>query len=71
MYCEEINQTTTELWQLGVVEVMFNMDGSVTVRFTADNYARYREVSDSLTNEQRLVLEAIVGSSLSDLNHLL
>jgi hypothetical protein len=71
MYRQEISQTTNELWQLGVVEVMFNTDTTVTVQFTASNYSKYREVSHLLTDEQRLVLEAVVGSSLSDLDHLL
>lgn len=71
MYQEEINQTTNELWQLGVVEIMFNTDTSVNVKFTSNNYLKYREVSHLLTEEQKLVLEAVVGSSLSDLDHRL
>lgn len=71
MHRQEINQTTNELWQLGVVEIMFNTDTLPSVQFTANNYLKYREVSHLLTEEQKSVLEAVVGSSLSDLDHRL
>lgn len=66
MHAAELNATTNELWQLGVVDVMFGSDGT-RVTFTKENHRRYREVRNDLTQEQNELLEVIVGISLETL----
>lgn len=68
MYRQEISETATELWGLGLVEVMFNTDTNVLVYFTAANYANYRKLTEPLTDEQVSFLDAVIGSSLRDLD---
>lgn len=67
MYRQEMSQTCFDLWSMGVVNVVFNTDTSISVFFTADNYAKYREVKGSLSEQEVLFLEAVVGFSLADL----
>lgn len=71
MYTQEMSHTASELWQLGVINVMFNTDTTISIYFSADNYARYREVRNTLTEQQCLFLEAVVGSTLADLDRRL
>jgi hypothetical protein len=71
MYRQEISDTAAHLWKLGVVEVMFNTDTSVSIYFTADNYTNYRKHKAELTEEQIIFLEAVIGSSLLDLDRRL
>jgi hypothetical protein len=68
MYRQEVNQTANDLWQLGLVDITFNTDQSVSIRFTSENYSRYRQLKDTLTDEQRIFLEAVIGSSLRDVD---
>lgn len=66
MHAAELSQTTNELWQLGVVDVVFGSDTD-RVTFTKENHRRYREIRDQLTQEQEELLEVIVGVSLETL----
>ena len=68
MYRSELSSMANELWQLGVVEILFNADGSNSVSFGYNNYRRYREVKETLTEEQMHFLEAVAGSSLGNLD---
>lgn len=68
MYRAEISQMANELWQMGLVEILFNPDGSNSVTFTNNNYSRYRELKDQLNDEQINFLESVVGSSLKGLD---
>lgn len=71
MYRQEMSQTCYDLWHMGVVNVMFNTDTTISIYFTADNYSKYREVRETLTEQEMLFLEAVVGSSLADLDRRL
>jgi len=53
-----MNQTATELWNMGVIEMEFNMQGE-SVSFNSNNYARLKEVVDELSEDQVVFLEAI------------
>jgi hypothetical protein len=66
MYRQEISDTAAYLWKLGIVEVMFNPDTSVSIYFTADNYTNYRKHKAKLTEEHIVFLDAVIGSSLLD-----
>ena len=66
MYRQEISETAAYLWKLGVVEVMFNSDTSVSIYFTAENYTNYRKHKAELTEEHIVFLDAVIGSSLLD-----
>jgi hypothetical protein len=68
MYRAELSQMANELWQLGVVEILFNPDGSNSVTFTNNNYSRYREIKDQLNDDQINFLESVVGSNLRGLD---
>lgn len=68
MYRAELSQMANELWQMGVVEIVFNPDGSNSVTFTNNNYSRYREVKDQLSADQINFLESVVGSNLKGLD---
>jgi hypothetical protein len=68
MYRAELSQMANELWQLGVVEILFNADGSNSVTFTNNNYNRYRELKDQLNDDQISFLESVVGSNLKGLD---
>lgn len=64
MHTADINRVANELWQLGVVDLIFNEGDSDRVTFTANNYQRYIKVKDKLTEEQRNFLDVIVSESL-------
>jgi hypothetical protein len=64
MYRAELSQMANDLWQMGVVEVLFNADGTNSVSFTDNNYSRYREIKDQLNDDQINFLESVVGSNL-------
>ena len=66
MYRQEISDTAAYLWKLGIVEVRFNADTSVSIYFTADNYTNYRKHKAELTEEHIVFLDAVIGSSLLD-----
>lgn len=66
MYRQEISDTAAYLWKLGIVEVMFNPDTSVSIYFTANNYTNYRKHKAELTEEHIVFLDAVIGSSLLD-----
>jgi len=68
MYRAELSQMANELWQMGVVEILFNADGSNSVTFTNNNYNRYRELKDKLNDDQINFLESVVGSNLKGLD---
>lgn len=68
MYMQELNATAAQLWQMNVVEISFNTDGSTAIFFTADNYLAYRKIKDTITDEQRNFLQAVVGNSSSGLD---
>ena len=71
MYRQEISETAAYLWKLGVVEVMFNSDTSVSIYFTAENYTNYRKHKAELTEEHIVFLDAVIGFSLKDLDRRL
>lgn len=62
----EINSTANELWQLGVVDIVFKEE-TFSVGFTRDNYNKYREIKDQLTPEQIDFLDVLVGFNLQHL----
>ena len=62
----EINSTANELWQMGVVDVIFK-ESTFSVGFTNQNYQTYLEVKDQLTEEQKDFLEVVIGFSLQHL----
>jgi hypothetical protein len=68
MYRAELSQMANELWQMGVLEILFNADGSNSVTFTNNNYNRYRELKDQLNDDQINFLESVVGSNLKGLD---
>lgn len=71
MYRQEISDTAAYLWKLGIVEIKFNPDTSVSVYFTADNYTNYRKHKADLTEEHIVFLDAVIGSSLKDFDRRL
>jgi hypothetical protein len=64
MHIAELNQTANELWQLGIIDMTFGDEGYDKVGFTHQNYEKYREHKNSLTDEQLNFLEIIVSSNL-------
>jgi hypothetical protein len=66
MYRQEISDTAAYLWKLGVVEVRFNPDTSVSIYFTSENYINYRKHKAELTEEHIVFLDAVIGSGLLD-----
>lgn len=58
MHQADVNATAFELWQLGVVDIMFTED-TQTISVSPANYMRLREVSDTLTDEQIAFLRAL------------
>lgn len=59
----QLNEIANELWQLGVVDIVFNQD-TFSVGFTRENYNKYRQIKDYLTNEQMDFLDVLVGFNL-------
>lgn len=58
MHQADVNSTAFELWQLGVIDIIFTeKDESITV--SPANYARLLEISDTLTDEQMAFLRAL------------
>lgn len=62
----ELNETANELWQLGVVDIVFKEE-TFSVGFTRDNYNKYREIREQLTPEQMDFLDVLVGFNLQHL----
>lgn len=71
MYRQEISDTAAYLWKLGIVEVRFNPDTSVSIYFTASNYTNYKKHKADLTEEHIFFLDAVIGSSLRNLDRRL
>ena len=62
----ELNETANELWQLGVVDVIFR-ESTYAVGFTNQNYLKWLEIKDELTNEQKDFLDVLIGFNLENL----
>ena len=65
----ELNSTANELWQMGVVDVIFK-ESTFSVAFTSQNYQNYLEVKDQLTDDQKDFLEVVIGYNLQHLADL-
>jgi hypothetical protein len=53
-----MTHTANELWQMGVIEMEFTMQGDSVV-FNKKNYDRLKEVINDLTEDQINFLEAL------------
>lgn len=62
----ELNETANELWQLGVVDVIFR-ENTYAVGFTNQNYRKWKEIKNDLTNEQKDFLDVLIGFNLENL----
>lgn len=58
MHQSEVNSTAFELWQLGVIDIMFT-DKSESITISPANYARLLEISETLTDEQVAFIRAL------------
>lgn len=58
MHQSDVNSTAFELWQLGVIDIMFT-ENSESISVSPANYARLLEVSETLTDEQMAFLRAL------------
>lgn len=68
MHRAELNQTANELWQMGVVEIIFN-GTSEAVSFNTNNYNRLKEVLHELTPDQISFLIALGAPLTIDWEH--
>ena len=58
MHQSDVNSTAFELWQLGVIDIMFT-ESSESISVSPANYARLREVSHLLDDDQLAFLRAL------------
>ena len=58
MHQADVNSTAFDLWQLGVIDIIFT-DTNESITVSPANYARLREVADTLTEEQLAFLRAL------------
>jgi hypothetical protein len=59
----EVNHTANELWQLGLIEILFQEDNQ-SVMFNLNNYIKLQELHMDLTEDQASFLETVLGKPL-------
>jgi hypothetical protein len=62
-HVSDVNNMAFDLWELGVVEIEFTEE-NYKVSFKPENYLKYREVKETLNEEQLSFLKIIVDINL-------
>lgn len=60
-----VNQTTFDLWSLGVVDVQF-FDDDTSVSFKRHNLEKFFEVEDTLTEEQISIVDTFMSKTMRE-----
>jgi hypothetical protein len=64
-HISEVNNIAFDLWNLGVIEIQFNEENH-RVSFTKENFIKYVELKDTLTEDQINFLNAIIDKNILD-----
>lgn len=64
-HLSDVNNMAFDLWDLGVIEIEFG-DDSHKVSFRKENYERYLELKDTLTDDQHNFINAIIDRKILD-----
>lgn len=62
-HIQEVNQISFDLWQLGVVTIVFSEDGE-RISFNKENYEKFLEIESTLTQEQKGIVNVLMDSNM-------
>jgi len=69
LYYEHMRQaddTSFALWQKGLLEIAFGEDGTNYVTMTAENYLKYLDIADELSEEEESVMFVLINKNILD-----
>jgi hypothetical protein len=62
-HIQEVNQTSFDLWQLGVVTIIFSEEGE-RISYNKENYEKFLEIESTLTQEQKGIVNVLMDSNM-------
>jgi hypothetical protein len=69
LYYEHMKQaddTSFALWQKGLLEISFAEDGTNYVTMSAENYLRYLDTADQLSEEEESLMFVLINKNILD-----
>jgi hypothetical protein len=69
LYYEHMKQaddTSFALWQKGLLEIAFGENGTNYITMTAENYLRYLDTADQLSEEEESLMFVLINKSILD-----
>ena len=69
LYYEHMKQaddTSFALWQKGLLEIAFAEDGTNYITMTAENYLRYLDTADQLSEEEESLMFVLINKNILD-----
>lgn len=69
LYYEHMKQaddTSFALWQKGLLEISFAEDGTNYVTMSAENYLRYLDIADELSEEEESLMFVLINKNILD-----
>jgi hypothetical protein len=69
LYYEHMKQaddTSFALWQKGLLEISFGENGTNYITMSAENYLRYLDIADELSEEEESLMFVLINKSILD-----
>ena len=65
-HMKNADDTSFALWQKGLLEIAFAEDGTNYITMTAENYLRYLDTADQLSEDEESLMFVLINKSILD-----
>lgn len=65
-HMKNADDTSFELWQKGLLEIAFAEDGTNYVTMSAENYLKYLEIADQLSEDEESLMFVLINKNILD-----
>lgn len=65
-HMKNADDTSFALWQKGLLEIAFAEDGTNYITMTAENYLRYLDIADQLSEDEESLMFVLINKSILD-----
>jgi hypothetical protein len=65
-HMKNADDTAFALWQKGLLEIAFAEDGTNYITMTAENYLRYLDIADQLSEDEESLMFVLINKSILD-----
>jgi hypothetical protein len=65
-HMKNADDTSFALWQKGLLEIAFADDGTNYITMTAENYLRYLDIADQLSEDEESLMFVLINKSILD-----